>query len=115
VRHLKEQMRLTSREMAVLAGVSTRTIQDIKQGRSDGTVQTMNRIFGVVGLKLAVVRAPEPRGGAGAAERTGTPGQGPSGSARAIASYTRSRDRRLSPILAAREHGAFPSIAGPTT
>ena len=58
VRHLKKRMRLTSREMAVLAGVSTKTIQDIEQGRSDGTVQTMNRIFGMVGLKLAVVRAP---------------------------------------------------------
>ena len=57
VRHLKKRMRLTSREMAVLAGVSTKTIQDIEQGRSDGTVQTMNRIFGMVGLKLAVVRA----------------------------------------------------------
>lgn len=58
VRHLKKRMRLTSREMAVLAGVSTKTIQDIEQGRSDSTVQTMNRIFGMVGLKLAVVRAP---------------------------------------------------------
>ncbi|HUD31666.1 MAG TPA: transcriptional regulator [Variovorax sp.] len=58
VRHLKKWMRLTSRGMAVLAGVWTKTIQDIEQGRSDGTVQTMNRIFGMVGLKLAVVRAP---------------------------------------------------------
>lgn len=32
------------------------TIQDIEQGRSDGTVQTMNRIFGMLGLKLGVVR-----------------------------------------------------------
>ena len=45
-------------QMALLAGVSTKTIQDIEQGRSEGTVQTMNRIFGMVGLKLAVVRAP---------------------------------------------------------
>ncbi|KWH52792.1 helix-turn-helix domain-containing protein [Burkholderia semiarida] len=56
VRHLKKTMRLTSAEMAKLAGVSTKTIQDIEQGRSDGTVQTMNRIFGMLGLKLGVVR-----------------------------------------------------------
>ncbi|KAG8154718.1 helix-turn-helix domain-containing protein [Burkholderia catarinensis] len=56
VRHLKKTMRLTSTEMAKLAGVSTKTIQDIEQGRSDGTVQTMNRIFGMLGLKLGVVR-----------------------------------------------------------
>ncbi|WP_175922591.1 helix-turn-helix domain-containing protein [Burkholderia latens] len=55
-RHLKKTMRLTSAEMAKLAGVSTKTIQDIEQGRSDGTVQTMNRIFGMLGLKLGVVR-----------------------------------------------------------
>ncbi|AOI63870.1 XRE family transcriptional regulator [Burkholderia territorii] len=58
VRHLKQTMRLTSAEMAKLAGVSTKTIQDIEQGRSDGTVQTMNRIFGMLGLKLGVVRRP---------------------------------------------------------
>ncbi|KVG60844.1 XRE family transcriptional regulator [Burkholderia territorii] len=58
VRHLKQTMRITSAEMAKLAGVSTKTIQDIEQGRSDGTVQTMNRIFGMLGLKLGVVRRP---------------------------------------------------------
>ena len=56
VRHLKKTMRLTSAEVAKLAGVSTKTIQDIEQGRSDGTVQTMNRIFGMLELKLGVVR-----------------------------------------------------------
>ncbi|MCA8090967.1 transcriptional regulator [Burkholderia anthina] len=56
VRHLKKTMWLTSAEMAKLAGVSTKTIQDIEQGRSDGTVQTMNLIFGMLGLKLGVVR-----------------------------------------------------------
>ncbi|WP_232453832.1 transcriptional regulator [Burkholderia ubonensis] len=42
--HLKRTMRLTSAEMAKLACVSTKTMQDIEQGRSEGTVQTMNRI-----------------------------------------------------------------------
>lgn len=58
IRHLKRTMRLTSAEIAKLAGVSTRTVQDIEQGRSEGTVQTMNRILGILGLRLGVVRVP---------------------------------------------------------
>lgn len=57
VRHLKKTMRLTTTEMAKLSGVSYRTMQDIEQERSEGTVQTMNRIFGMLGLKLTVARA----------------------------------------------------------
>lgn len=60
VRHLKKTMRMTTAEMAVLSGVSHRTMQDIEQERSEGTVQTMNRIFGILGLKLGVVRVPKP-------------------------------------------------------
>lgn len=56
VRHLKKTMRLTTAEMAKLSGVSYRTMQDIEQERSEGTVQTMNRIFGMLGLKLGVTR-----------------------------------------------------------
>jgi len=56
VRHLKQTMRLTTAEMAKLAGISYRTMQDIEQERSEGTVQTMNRIFGMLGLKLGVAR-----------------------------------------------------------
>lgn len=56
VRHLKKTMRLTTAEMARLSGVGYRTMQDIEQERSDGSVQTMNRIFGMLGLKLGVVR-----------------------------------------------------------
>lgn len=58
VRYLKRTLRLTSAELAKLAGVSTKTVQDIEQGRSEGTVQTLNRILGVLGLKLGVVRKP---------------------------------------------------------
>jgi transcriptional regulator with XRE-family HTH domain len=56
VSHLRRTMRLTTAELATLAGVSYRTLQDIEAGRSEGTVQTMNRLFGVLGLKLGVVR-----------------------------------------------------------
>lgn len=50
-------MRLTTAEMAKPSGVAQKTMQDIEQERSEGTVQTMNRIFGMLGLKLGVVRA----------------------------------------------------------
>lgn len=56
VRHLKKTMRLTTAEMAKLSGIAFRTMQDIEQERSDGSVQTMNRIFGMLGLKLSVAR-----------------------------------------------------------
>lgn len=56
VRHLKKTMRLTTAEMAKLCGVSYRTLQDIEQERSEGSVQTMNRILALLGLKLGVVR-----------------------------------------------------------
>lgn len=58
VRHLKKTMRLTTAELAKLAGLSARTLQDIEREQSEGTVQSMNRILGVLGLKLGVVRAP---------------------------------------------------------
>ena len=56
VRHLKKTMRLTTAEMAKLSGVAYRTLQDIEQERSEGSVQTMNRVFGMLGLKLSVAR-----------------------------------------------------------
>jgi len=57
VRHLKAGLRLTSAELARVSGVSQKTLLDIEQGSSPGTVQTLNRILAVVGLKLGVVRA----------------------------------------------------------
>ena len=56
VRHLKKTMRMTTSEMAKLSGVAYRTMQDIEQERSAGSVQTMNAIFGMLGLKLSVAR-----------------------------------------------------------
>ena len=55
IRYLKRSLRLTSAELAQLAGISMRTLQDLEQGRSEGTVQTVNRVLGVLGLKLGVV------------------------------------------------------------
>ena len=58
VRHLKQTMRLPTAELAKLAGISFRTLQDIEREKSEGTVQTMNQVFGVFGLKLGVARVP---------------------------------------------------------
>ena len=58
VRHIRETLRLTTREMAQLAGVSFRTLQDLEQGRSTGTVQTLERLLGVLGLRLGVTAQP---------------------------------------------------------
>lgn len=67
VRHLKRTMRLTTAEMAKLSGIGFRTMQDIEQERSEGSVQTMNRIFGMLGLKLGVARIARDAGEPGAA------------------------------------------------
>ena len=40
-----------------MAGINARALLDIEQGRSTGTVQTLNAILGVLGLKLGVVKA----------------------------------------------------------
>jgi DNA-binding XRE family transcriptional regulator len=39
----KKTMRLTTAEMTKLSGIAYRTMQDIEQERSDGSVQTMSR------------------------------------------------------------------------
>jgi transcriptional regulator with XRE-family HTH domain len=57
IRHLKTTLRLTSSELAKLAGIGYRTLQDIENGRSPGSVQTMNQVLGVLGLRLGVVSA----------------------------------------------------------
>jgi len=56
IKHLKTCLRLTTAELAKVAGISARTLQDIEQGRSQGTVQTMNKILGVMGLRLGVCK-----------------------------------------------------------
>jgi transcriptional regulator with XRE-family HTH domain len=73
IRHLKKTLRITSAELAKLSGLSTRTLQDIEQGRSEGTVQTMNRILGVLGLKLGVVQGAPPPGHVGGEDATRPP------------------------------------------
>jgi DNA-binding XRE family transcriptional regulator len=55
--------------MAKLSGVAYRTMQDIEQERSPGSVNTMNSIFGMLGLKLGVARITRDPGADSAAQR----------------------------------------------
>lgn len=57
VRHIRTSLRLTVPEFSRLTGVSARTILDVEARRTAGTVQTMQRLLGVVGLRLGVQRA----------------------------------------------------------
>jgi DNA-binding transcriptional regulator YiaG len=56
VRHLRKTMRLTTRELAQLSGLSFRTVQNIEREVSYGTVGSMNGLLGLMGLKLGVTR-----------------------------------------------------------
>jgi DNA-binding transcriptional regulator YiaG len=56
VSHVRGTLRLTVPEMARLAKVSNRTLQDIEAGRSGGTVSTLDSLLKVLGLRLGVQR-----------------------------------------------------------
>ena len=56
IRHIKKTLGLKSADLAKLAKVGFRTVQDIEQGRTLGTVRILDKILGVVGLRLGVVR-----------------------------------------------------------
>ncbi len=62
VRHMRRTMRLTTHELAQLAGLSFRTVQNIEREVSEGTVTSVNALLGLLGLKLGVVRAEDPSG-----------------------------------------------------
>ena len=57
VRFIKKSLRLTTADLAKLSGVSFRAVQNIERGVSTGTVQTLNRILGVLGLRLGAVKS----------------------------------------------------------
>lgn len=56
VRHLKKTMRLTTAELANMAGVGYRSLQDILHERGEGRLETMRLVLAAVGLKLVVQR-----------------------------------------------------------
>ena len=57
IRFIKKRLRLTTADLAKLSGVSFRAIQNIERGVSLGTVQSLNRILGVLGLRLGAVKS----------------------------------------------------------
>ena len=54
IHHIRTSLRLTVPEFAQLTKVSARTIKDLEAGRTTGTVQTMESLLAVVGLRLGV-------------------------------------------------------------
>lgn len=60
VRHIRTTLRLTVPEFARLTKVSSRTILDVEAGRTAGTVLTLERLLGIVGLRLGVQRLAKP-------------------------------------------------------
>ncbi len=56
IRFIKKRLQITTDDLAKLSGASFRTIQNIERGASPGTVQSLNRILGVLGLRLGAVK-----------------------------------------------------------
>lgn len=54
--YMRGELRLTTEEVAKLSTVPVPVIESIEQGTSTGTVEELNRLLGVLGLKLGVVR-----------------------------------------------------------
>lgn len=54
IHHIRTSLRLTVPEFAQLTKVSARTIKDLEAGRTSGTVQTVESLLAVVGLRLGV-------------------------------------------------------------
>ena len=63
IRGIRTTLRLTVPEYAGLAKVSVRTLRDIEAGTSQGTVQTVENLLGVLGLRLGVQRKNAPKPG----------------------------------------------------
>jgi DNA-binding transcriptional regulator YiaG len=57
IRFIKKRLRLTTEDLAKLSGVSFRAVQNIERGVSPGTVQSVNRILGILGLRLGAVKS----------------------------------------------------------
>ena len=57
IRFIKKRLRLTTDDLAKLSGVSFRAVQNIERGVSPGTVQSVNRLLGVLGLRLGAVKS----------------------------------------------------------
>jgi len=61
IHHIRTSLRLTVPEFAQLTKVSARTIKDLEAGRTSGTVQTVESLLAVVGLRLGVQSQSKPQ------------------------------------------------------
>lgn len=59
-RHLRRTRRLANHEPAQRLGLSSQTVLNIEREVSEGTVASVNALFGLLGLKLGVVCTQDP-------------------------------------------------------
>ena len=62
VRRVRRSARLTQVQLATLAGVGPRFIHDLEAGKSSIRLDTLERVLGVLGLRLRALPAVTPVG-----------------------------------------------------
>lgn len=56
----REILAITQRDLAELSGMGLRTLKAIENGRSNPTLETLNKLMDVLGLELSIaVRTPK--------------------------------------------------------
>jgi y4mF family transcriptional regulator len=58
VRSLRQQQRLTQRQLAVRAGVGPRAVWDLERGKPTIRLDVVNRVLAVFGRRVTVADAP---------------------------------------------------------
>ncbi len=58
VRALRQQQRLTQRQLAVRAGVGPRAVWDLERGKPTIRLDVVNRVLAVFGRRVTVAAAP---------------------------------------------------------
>ena len=64
VRHLREQLKLTQRELATRAGVGPRAIWDLERGKPTIRLDVVTRVLAVFGRRVTVADPDVPASGA---------------------------------------------------
>ena len=64
IRHLREQLRLTQRELAARAGVGPRAVWDLERGKPTIRLDVVTRVLAVFGRRVTVADPDVPSSGA---------------------------------------------------
>jgi len=60
IKNRREILAITQRDLAELSGMGLRTLKAIENGKSNPTLETLNKIMEVLGMELSIdVRKPE--------------------------------------------------------